>query len=143
MLRARARASVTRARPHVRHKSARIHPWAAGMACRPPTDQSTKSNFVGAQGEYTPNLKFWYPQVDTPPAVLPVFRVIDHVGRVVSDEVPELDRETAVACMQTSNAHKALELLQLSPTCMQIRTRTRRSNSCSYRPHRRGCARGA
>ena len=63
-----------------------------------------KSKFVGAQGAYSPELKFWYPDVDATPPVLPCFRLIDDLGREVAGSdvaMPTLDQDFALACINT------------------------------------------
>jgi 2-oxoisovalerate dehydrogenase E1 component alpha subunit len=67
-----------------------------------PTGESTL--FVGAKSSYTTSMDFWYPHVDTVPAAMPCFRIMDDLGRVVPGaeaHVPALSREHAIACMHT------------------------------------------
>jgi 2-oxoisovalerate dehydrogenase E1 component alpha subunit len=68
-------------------------------------EEGEQSKFVGAQGMYTPELRFLYPN-EPAPHVYPVFRVMDDNGAIVpgaaeTDSVPELDRDLAVACIHT------------------------------------------
>ena len=63
-----------------------------------------KSKFVGAQGDYTPELKFWYPDIDNTPPVLPCFRLIDNPGRAVDGAeaaLPALEQDMALAIIHT------------------------------------------
>ena len=64
-----------------------------------------RSVFVGAKGVYTADMKFYDPNTDVTPTVLPVFRLMDDVGRIVPDAapgaVPNLSREEALAMMAT------------------------------------------
>ena len=67
-------------------------------------EQREKSYFVGAFGSaYTPELRFWDPRSDAMPQTLPVFRLIDDLGKLVpgAEAVPALSREEALAMMQT------------------------------------------
>ena len=66
--------------------------------------EGERSKFVGAKGVYTSELKFWEPQEDTTPPVLPVFRLMDDVGDLVPGAravCPKLTREEALAMMIT------------------------------------------
>ena len=59
--------------------------------------------FVGAKGGvYTPQLRFWESSDPVPP-ILPVFRLMDDLGRIVpgAENVPTLSREEALALMST------------------------------------------
>ena len=60
------------------------------------------TKFSGARSLYTTDLKFYYPQVEEPPAKFPCFRLMDDLGSVVEGAealVPELPHELAVAMM--------------------------------------------
>jgi 2-oxoisovalerate dehydrogenase E1 component alpha subunit len=62
-----------------------------------------RSCFVGAKGAYTSELKFW-DSTDVVPPVLPVFRLMDDLGKLVPGAeaaVPVLSREEALAMMHT------------------------------------------
>jgi 2-oxoisovalerate dehydrogenase E1 component alpha subunit len=63
-----------------------------------------QSKFVGAKGDYTSDLRFFYPHVDSSPPVLPCFRLIDDLGRPVQGSevaMPSLDQDYALALMHT------------------------------------------
>lgn len=70
----------------------------------PPDAETSKFAGIGA-ASYTHEPHFYYPHVESPPPTMPCFRLMDDLGRVVSDEaaayVPELSREFALAVMAT------------------------------------------
>ena len=60
------------------------------------------SIFLGAQGDYTIDPRYYYPKVDALPARVPVYRLMDDNGVPVPGAVlPELDRETCTKMMHT------------------------------------------
>ena len=60
------------------------------------------SIFLGAQGAYTIDPRYYYPKVDDLPARMPVYRLMDDDGVPLPGAVlPELDRETCVKMMHT------------------------------------------
>ena len=66
--------------------------------------EGEQSKFVGAKGVYTTELRFWEPQEDLLPPVLPVFRLMNDVGDLMPGAeiaVPRLTREEALAMMIT------------------------------------------
>ena len=67
-------------------------------------DERPVSKFVGAQGVYTPILKFHYHDQTNydNAAPMPVFRLIDDIGAELpggADSMPEIEREVALAIM--------------------------------------------
>jgi len=74
-------------------------------AMKPAADGSVElSKFAGARSPYTTEPHFWYPHVESPPPLMPCFRVMDDIGRVVPGAepyVPALTRDVAMAMMVT------------------------------------------
>ena len=68
-------------------------------------DDREQSYFVGASSSaYTSSLKFWDPHRDAAPPVLPVFRLMDDLGKIVpggESALPNLTRDEALAMMVT------------------------------------------
>jgi len=78
-------------------------PRALRPICR--AASSSVGQFVGAPtSEILPELKFWLPNQDHLPPILPTFRPIDDLGCVVpggEGGLPELSQETALAMQET------------------------------------------
>jgi len=69
-----------------------------------PAQPGDRSKFAGIdEADYTSKPHFYYPRVDSPPPVMPIFRLVDDLGRVVDDEaaayLPDISREFALALM--------------------------------------------
>ena len=61
------------------------------------------SKFVGAQGAYTEDLKYFYPHKDALPPTMPVYRLIDDDGKLLPGaKLPTVceDRETCVEMLK-------------------------------------------
>ena len=76
------------------------------LALPPEPEPEQMSKFAGIkQAQYVSTPHFYYPQVESAPPVMPCFRLIDDLGRVVDEEaaahVPPIPREFALAVMAT------------------------------------------
>ena len=100
---------------------------------QPEPDQMSK--FAGIkQAQYVSTPHFYYPQVESPPPVMPCFRLIDDLGRVVDEEaathVPPISREFALAVMATMVRVSEFDKIFLDA---QRQVRARRAPPSRYR----------